>query len=58
MTHYWTTDYEAARDVLVDWLEQGKLRNFEAHYKGVENCGVAFSDLFAGRNFGKAIVQI
>lgn len=58
MTHYWVEDYEAARDVLVGWLNEGKLKNFEASYDGVENCGIAFSDLFAGRNFGKAIVKV
>ncbi|MBO6658154.1 MAG: NADP-dependent oxidoreductase [Pseudomonadales bacterium] len=58
MTHYWVEDYEAARDVLVGWLNEGKLKNFEASYDGVENCGVAFSDLFAGKNFGKAIVKV
>ncbi len=58
MTHYWVEDYEAARDVLVGWLNEGKIKNFEASYDGVENCGVAFSDLFAGKNFGKAIVKV
>ncbi len=58
MTHYWVDDYESARDVLVGWLNDGKIKNFEASYDGVENCGVAFSDLFAGKNFGKAIVKV
>ena len=58
MTHYWVEDYEAARDVLVGWLSEGRVKNFEARYEGVKNCGVAFSDLFAGRNFGKTIVKI
>ncbi len=58
MTHYWVEDYEAARDVMVGWLSEGKLKNFEAVYDGVENCGVAFCDLFAGRNFGKTIVKV
>ena len=58
MTHYWMDDYEAARDVLVAWLNEGKLKNFEARYQGVENCGQAFSDLFAGENFGKTIVEV
>lgn len=58
MTHYWFDDYEAARNVMVGWLNEGKLKNFEASYAGVENCGVAFSDLFAGRNLGKAIVKV
>ncbi len=58
MTHYWTEDYEVARDVLAGWLAEGKLKNFEARYKGVASCAQAFEDLFAGRNFGKAIVEI
>ncbi len=58
MTHYWVDDYEAARDVLVGWLDDGRLQNFEASYDGVEHCGRAFADLFAGKNFGKAIVKV
>ena len=58
MTHYWMDDYEAARDVLAVWLEAGKLKNFEAMYQGVAACGQAYEDMFAGRNFGKAIVEV
>ena len=58
MTHYWMDDYEAARDVLAVWLEAGKLKNFEARYQGVAACGQAYEDMFAGRNFGKAIVEV
>ena len=58
MTHYWMEDYEAARDVLAGWLENGSLKNFEARYEGVESCGKAYEDLFAGKNFGKAIVVV
>ena len=58
MTHYWMDGYEAARDVLAGWLEAGILRNYEARYEGVGSCGRAYEDLFAGRNFGKAIVVI
>ena len=58
MTHYWMEDYEAARDVLVGWLNDGTIRNFENLYEGVEQCGVAFSDLFAGKNYGKSIVRV
>lgn len=58
MTHYWAEDYESAREVLSGWLESGVIRNFEARYIGVEQCGIAFSDMFAGRNFGKAIVEV
>lgn len=58
MTHYWVEDYGDARDVLVAWLEAGRLKNFESVYEGVASCGQAFSDLFAGRNFGKTIVRV
>lgn len=58
MTHYWLDDYESARDVLAAWLEDGTLKNFEARYEGVESCGQAYEDLFAGKNFGKAIVVV
>jgi len=58
MTHYWMDDYEAARDVLAAWLDAGKLKNFEAMYQGVAACGQAYEDMFAGRNFGKAIVEV
>ena len=58
MTHYWTADYEVAREVLVGWLESGKIKSFEARYQGVENCGVAFSDMLNGKTFGKTIVKV
>lgn len=58
MTHYWMEDYEAARDVLSGWLEDGILKNYEARYEGVGLCAEAYEDLFAGKNFGKAIVVV
>lgn len=58
MTHYWMDDYELARDILAGWLDDGSLKNFEMRYPGVESCGQAYEDLFAGKNFGKAIVVV
>jgi NADPH-dependent curcumin reductase CurA len=58
MTHYWAQDYEAARDVMIGWMNEDKLQVFEMQYDGVESCGIAFSDMFAGKNFGKAIVKL
>ena len=58
MTHYWTDHYDAARHQLAAWLDDGRLRNFEAVHEGVDQCGIAFSDLFAGRNHGKTIVKV
>ena len=39
-------------------LENGGLKNAEYELFGIENAGVAFSDMFAGRNFGKTIVRL
>ncbi|MDA0977328.1 MAG: NADP-dependent oxidoreductase [Proteobacteria bacterium] len=58
MTHFWMDDYTAARRQLLAWLEAGKLKKFESMYDGVEHCGQAFADLFAGRNQGKTIVRV
>ncbi len=58
MTHYWMDDYTKAREQLVSWLDAGSIRNFETTYQGVENCGLAFSDMFAGKNMGKTIVHV
>ena len=35
-----------------------ELKAIEQMYDGVENCGVAFADLFAGDNFGKTVVRV
>jgi len=58
MTHYWTGDYEVARETLVGWMEAGKLKSYEARYQGVENCGLAFIDMLSGKTFGKTIVKV
>lgn len=58
MTHYWLEDYAEARQQLASWLDKGSLVNYEARYEGVESCGTAFCDLFAGRNYGKTIVKV
>lgn len=39
-------------------LENGELKNAEYELLGIENAGVAFSDMFAGKNFGKTIVRL
>ena len=58
MTHTKLDRYDEARDALAGWLASGQLKKFEAKYYGVESCGQAFSDLFAGENYGKTIVQV
>jgi len=58
MTHTRVDRYDEARNALRGWLDAGRLKCFEHRYQGIENCGVAFADLFAGRNFGKTIVKV
>ena len=56
LTHTQLDRYPEARKQLSEWLASGELVNHESIYQGVEQCGVAFSDMFAGGNFGKTIV--
>lgn len=58
MTHTKLDRYPEARGQLSDWLATGELRAIEHLYEGVEYCGVAFADLFAGNNFGKTVVRV
>ena len=58
MTHFRVDRYPEARAQLGEWIDQGKLKNIEYMLEGIENAGVAFCDMFAGRNFGKAVVRI
>jgi len=58
LTHVRVDRYPKARAQLGDWIDQGKLKNIEYMLEGIENAGVAFCDLFAGRNFDKTIVRI
>ena len=58
LTHTKLDRYGEARTMLSRWLADGQLFNFEQRYEGVEYCGQAFVDLFAGRNYGKTIVKV
>ncbi len=58
MTHTKLDRYPEARAQLKEWLASGQLVAHEQMYEGVEQCGVAFADLFAGNNFGKAVVHV
>lgn len=50
--------YPAARAQLASWLDEGKLLAPEYRLHGIEQVGPAFCDLFAGRNFGKTVVEL
>lgn len=50
--------YPAARAELAAWLDAGKLVAPEYRLHGIEQVGPAFCDLFAGKNFGKTVVEL
>ncbi|MFT6286252.1 MAG: NADPH-dependent curcumin reductase CurA [Alcanivorax sp.] len=58
LTHTQVDRYPEARQQLSEWLASGQLISHEQMYQGVEQCGIAFSDLFAGNNFGKTVVKV
>ena len=58
MTHLQVERYPEARQQLLSWISQGQLRSVAEEYEGVENCGVAFANLFAGLNFGTSVVRV
>lgn len=58
MTHLRVDRYDEARQALSDWMSAGQLRSVEYLHHGVEAAGDAFCDLFAGKNFGKSVVQV
>lgn len=58
MTHFNHDRYPEARRQLLDWIAEGRLHSTEYMLEGIENVGIAFCDLFAGRNVGKTIVRL
>ncbi|MFT4520426.1 MAG: NADPH-dependent curcumin reductase CurA [Halioglobus sp.] len=58
MTHMQLDRYPEARAQLSAWMASGEIKNHESMYDGVEQCGIAFSDMFAGNNFGKTVVHV
>jgi NADPH-dependent curcumin reductase CurA len=58
LTHTQLDRYPEARAQLSRWISFGALESHEHVYHGVENCGIAFCDMFAGKNFGKTIVNV
>ncbi len=58
MTHFRHERYDEARDQLAAWLREGKLVSPEHRLQGIESVARAYADLFAGRNFGKTVVEL
>ena len=58
MTHFRHDRYEEAREALSEGLRSGALASPEYRLQGIHQIGQAYADLFAGRNFGKTIVEL
>ncbi len=58
LTHLRADEYPSARSQLIDWLDAGRLKAPEYRLHGIGNVAQAFCDLFAGRNFGKTVVEL
>ncbi|MEM8769105.1 MAG: NADP-dependent oxidoreductase [Pseudomonadota bacterium] len=58
LTHTRAEEYPEARAELARWLKEGKLVAPEHRLQGIEQVAQAFCDLFAGRNFGKTLVEL
>jgi NADPH-dependent curcumin reductase CurA len=43
---------------LADLYKAGKLQNKTTVYKGIESVPDAFVDMFAGKNFGKMLIDV
>ena len=50
--------YEAARNVMLEWLEPGQLVAWQDQFDGLDSAPRAFVDLLAGGNTGKRIVRV
>ncbi|MFT5209108.1 MAG: NADPH-dependent curcumin reductase CurA [Flavobacterium sp.] len=57
LTHKKVERYDEARSMLSTWLSEQQLISYEHTYDGIECCGQAFADMFAGINYGKTIVR-
>ena len=58
MTHFRHERYDEAREQLAAWLREGKLVSPEHRLQGIDSVARAYADLFAGRNFGKTVVEL
>jgi len=50
--------FDEAWEKLFKWVQEGKIKNKETLYHGIENVPKAFIGLFEGDNIGKAIIKI
>lgn len=51
-------DYEKAANEMGSWIQQGKLKNKEDIYEGIENFHETFNRLFTGEKNGKLILKV
>lgn len=43
---------------MLQWVNDGKIKNYETVTEGFENVSKAFIEMMSGKNFGKAIVKV
>jgi NADPH-dependent curcumin reductase CurA len=58
VVHEWVDEFEAATEVLSDYVSEGSIRYRETITKGFENAPQALRDVLTGKNFGKQIIEI
>ncbi len=58
MTHFRHERYDEAREQLAAWMREGKLISPEHRLQGIDSVARAYADLFAGRNYGKTVVEL
>ncbi len=58
MTHFRHERYDEAREQLAAWMREGKLVSPEHRLQGIDQVAKAYADLFAGRNYGKTVVEL
>jgi NADPH-dependent curcumin reductase CurA len=58
LTHTQAHRYPEARAERTRWIQAGDIVAPEYLLAGIDQVGQAFSDLFAGRNFGKTVVKL
>lgn len=49
--------FDRAWAEMFQWVQEGKFKNKETVYEGIENVSTAFLGLFSGENIGKAVIK-
>lgn len=47
-----------ARNELIEMIKNGQIKAVEWITSGIENCAIAFEEMYKGKNYGKSIVKV